>query len=103
MGFVQEYLNNFNVMFFMQLGLILVMGFLYLASHRKANIKNGFKIMQREALLMIIFNIPNAMFSLALVLEPTMGNIVFGSLAVAVIVGQGIYLVKKGDEYLSFK
>ena len=90
-------------MFFIQLGLILIMGFLYLASHRKANIKNGFKIMQREVLLIIMFNIPNAMFSLALMLDPSMGNIVFGSLSVAIILGQAIFVVKKGDDYLSFK
>ena len=97
MGFVQEFLNNFNVMLFIQLGFILIMGFLYLASHRKANIRNGFKIMQREVLLIIIFNIPNSMFSLALVSEPTMGNIVFGSLSVAMILVQAIYMVKKGE------
>ena len=103
LGYDEVFLNNFNVMMMIQLGFLAITGFLYLASHRKANIKTGFKIMQRELLLIVIFNMPNVMFSIGLVLEPTFTNIVFGSVAMGMIAVQAVYVVKKGEDYFGFK
>lgn len=97
MGFVENYLSNFNVMLLVELCILALMGFAYLAAHRKPTIKHGFKIMQREALLIIIFNLPNAIFSATLVREVSVSNFLFCSISLTTVVIQAMFLIKKGE------
>lgn len=97
LGFVENFLNNFNLMLLAQLCILALMGFAYLAAHRKPAIKNGFKIMQREALLIIIFNLPNAIFSATLVRQMSMSNFIFCSISLGTILLQAIFMIKKGE------
>lgn len=102
-GYVQDFANNFNIMFFIQAAFLVASVLASLAAHKKPMIKLASNFLQREALLVIIFNLPTVFFTITLMVKPVVLNIAFSAAAGALIIYQVIHLLMKGKEYFGFK
>lgn len=101
-GFVEDFANNFNIMFFIQCAFLAGFVFTFLAAHKKPMIKLASKFMQREALLLILFNMPTVCFTATLMLDVFLLNMVFVAVSSAIIVYQLVHLLLSGKDYFGF-
>lgn len=90
-------------MFFIQCSFLVASVLTGLASHKKPMIKLASSILQRNTLLIIMFNLPTVFFTLTLMIKPFIINISFGAAASLVIIYQVAHLLLKGKDYFAFK
>jgi hypothetical protein len=103
LGYVEDFANNFNIMFFIQGAILGASVLANLAAHKKPMIKLASNFLQREALLIIFFNLPTVFFTVTLMLKPIMLNIIFAGAASLIIIYQMVHLLLKGKDYYGFK
>ena len=102
-GYVEDFANNFNVMFFIQCAFLAASILTNLATHKKPMIKLASNFLQRQALLLIIFNLPTVFFTVTLMIKPILLNIAFAAASCAIIIYQIVHLLLKGQTYFGFK
>lgn len=90
-------------MFFIQAGFLVGSVLTSLAAHKKPMIKLASNFLQREALLLTIFNLPTVYFTITLMIKPLVLNIAFSAAAGILIIYQVIHLLLKGKDYFGFK
>lgn len=89
-------------MFFIEVSFLAGFVFTYLAAHKKPMIKLASKFMQREALLLIMFNMPTVFFTATLMLDVFLLNMALVAASSAIIVYQLVHLMLSGKDYFGF-
>ena len=90
-------------MFFVQIAFFVASILTNLASHKKPMIKLASSFLQRNAMLLILFNMPAVFFTLTLMIKPFILNIAFGAAASIMIIYQLAHLLMYGKDYFGFK
>ena len=103
MGYDTSFANNFNVMLICELSVLIISGLMYLIAQKKKIMNKAFKVLQRETLLFIIFNLNNLFFSISMIRAPTFFNILFVTFASLVAIIQIIHFLVYADEYFGMK
>ena len=57
MGYDTEFANNFNVMLFVQVGLLCITGLVYLVSQKRSIMKTPFKFFQQFSFMFMLLNL----------------------------------------------
>lgn len=103
LGFEENFANNLNIMLFVCVGSGMFTLFFYLAQLKKPSMKNAFKILQRETMLIVFFTTTNTFFSLSIFMEITVMNLVFACVAGAIVLFQVAHFLVYAKEYFGME
>lgn len=65
----------------------------YISQLKKESMGTAFKVMQRETMLLIIFNLPNLFFSLAIFMEIKLISLIFSLVFLIIVLFQCAHLL----------
>ena len=99
LGYDNTFANNFNVMLFCQTSMLVVSGLIYLVAQKRAIMKTPFKVLQKEALLLVLFNAGNFFFSIAMIRVDGFFNICFAVGASVIIIVQAGHFMMHAQQY----
>ena len=99
LGYDTEFANNFNVMLFVQLGLLSITGLIYLVAQKRSIMKTPFKFFQQFSFVFMLFNVNSFFFSISLIRASGFLNICFAIVATLIIVGFFIHFLLYGPTY----
>lgn len=99
LGFDGSFANNFNIMLFIQIGLLGGAGLIYLIAQKRNIMKTPFKVFQRESLILVFFNISNFLFSISLIRSSQFMNVCFAVAAGIIAIGQMAHFVINAKTY----
>ena len=99
LGYDTEFANNFNVMLFVQLGLLSITGLIYLVAQKRSIMKTPFKFFQQFSFVFMLFNVNSFFFSISLIRASGFLNICFAIVATLIVVGFFIHFLLYGPTY----
>ena len=99
LGYDNAFANNFNVMLFCQVSMLVVSGFIYLIAQKRNIMKTPFKVFQKEALLLVLFNMSNFFFSISMVRVSGFFNICFAVGASLIVIVQIGHFIVNAQQY----
>ena len=99
---VTSFTQNFNIMFVVQLLLLLISLTLFLLSKAIEGVDTFFAFFQKEAMLIIVFNTPIILFAASLIDELAPFEIAIAGVSLALLLGQIVHLLWKYKFYMSF-
>ena len=99
LGYDNTFANNFNVMLFCQVSMLVISGLIYLVAQKRNIMKTPFKVLQKEALLLVIFNMSNFFFSISMIRVSGFFNICFAIGASLIIIVQAGHFMMNAQQY----
>ena len=99
LGYDTEFANNFNVMLFVQVGLLCITGLIYLVSQKRSIMKTPFKFFQQFSFVFMLFNVNSFLFSMSLIRVSGFLNICFAAVGTIIVVGFFIHFLLYGPTY----
>lgn len=99
LGYDNTFANNFNVMLFCQVSMLVVSGLIYLVAQKRNIMKTPFKVLQKEALLLVLFNMGNFFFSISMIRVSGFFNICFAVGASIIVIVQAGHFMMHAQQY----
>ena len=99
LGYDTSFANNYNVMLFVQVGLLCVTGLVYLVSQKRSIMKTPFKFFQQFSFMFMLFNINGFLFSMSLIRVSGFLNICFAAVGTIIVLGFLIHFLLYGPTY----
>ena len=103
LGYDGSFGNNFNIMLFCEIGVLGVAGLVYLISQKRNIMKTPFKVFQRTSLILVIFNIVNFLFSIALIRSSNFLDVLFAVGASVIAIGHVLHFIINTKGYFGMR